>query len=43
LERPKDYRDIRENARHTVIESYDLKLICLPQQLSLLRSVAEGR
>ena len=30
------YADIRLNARHTIIEKYDLKTICLPAQLQLL-------
>lgn len=30
------YADIRENARRTIVENYDLKTICLPAQLQLL-------
>ncbi len=31
-----DYADIRQAARHTIVENYDLKTICLPAQLQLL-------
>jgi glycosyltransferase involved in cell wall biosynthesis len=30
------YADIRHNARRTIVENYDLKTICLPEQLRLL-------
>jgi glycosyltransferase involved in cell wall biosynthesis len=30
------YSDIRQNARRTIVENYDLKTICLPAQLQLL-------
>jgi glycosyltransferase involved in cell wall biosynthesis len=30
------YPDIRQNARNTIVEKYDLKTICLPAQLSLI-------
>ena len=33
------HTDIRQNARRTIIEKYDLKSICLPAQLSLLDRV----
>lgn len=33
------HADIRQNARRTIIEKYDLKSICLPAQLSLLDKV----
>ena len=33
------YADIRQNARRTVIENYDLNTICLPAQLKLLERV----
>lgn len=33
---PDGYRQMRENARNTIIESYDLNTKCLPRQLSLL-------
>jgi glycosyltransferase involved in cell wall biosynthesis len=42
LERPDDHRPIRVAARQTIIDRYDLKTICLPQQLKLLNNVALG-
>lgn len=33
------FQPLRENARHTVVKSYDLKSICLPAQLALLEKV----
>ncbi len=32
------YADIRQAARRTVVENYDLKSVCLPQHLQLLRT-----
>jgi len=32
------YADIRQNARRTIVENYDLKRICLPAQLKLLET-----
>lgn len=37
LAHPEAYRPIREEARRTVVDRYDLKRICLPQLLSLLK------
>lgn len=34
------YADIRQNARQTIVDEYDLKTICLPAQTSLLAQVA---
>lgn len=34
--------EIRASARRTVVEKYDLATICLPQQLELIRTLAEG-
>ena len=39
LKKPKHYQAIREQARKTIRERYDLKSICLPQQLELFRSL----
>jgi glycosyltransferase involved in cell wall biosynthesis len=33
---------VRERARRTVIERYDLKTVCLPRQVALIRSLVEG-
>lgn len=40
LSRPAHYRHLREAARQTVIERYDLATQCLPQQLALVDRVA---
>lgn len=37
LASPETYRHLRENARKTIIEQYDLKTICLPKMLDKLR------
>lgn len=41
LKKPKDYEEMRRQARKTILERYDLKTICLPQQLELFRSLPE--
>jgi len=33
---------LRENARRTIIEKYDLKTICLPQQLAMIEEVTNA-
>lgn len=38
LANPGQYRHLRENARQTIVESYDLKTICLPRMLTKLGS-----
>ena len=43
LAEPKAYRALREAARRTVLERYDLASICLPRHLALIRDVAAGR
>ncbi|SEQ08410.1 Glycosyltransferase involved in cell wall bisynthesis [Faunimonas pinastri] len=43
LENPGDYRDMRRAARATVVEQYDLKRVCLPGHLKLIRDVAAHR
>lgn len=35
------YAELRQNARRTIIEKYDLQTICLPAQLELLHRVAK--
>lgn len=40
LEEPKAFTRIRQNARRTIIERYDLNSICLPAQLQLLDRLA---
>ena len=34
---------LREAARQTVLERYDLHSLCLPKQLDLIRCLGEGR
>ena len=36
LERPQDTTTVRERARKTIVERYDLKTICLPKQIELV-------
>jgi glycosyltransferase involved in cell wall biosynthesis len=36
LRRPDDARGLRDAARHTAAERYDLKRVCLPQQVALV-------
>jgi glycosyltransferase involved in cell wall biosynthesis len=38
LERPQDSIKLRERARRTVVDRYDLRKVCLPKQLALLKS-----
>jgi glycosyltransferase involved in cell wall biosynthesis len=41
LESPGDFKTLRENARRTIIERYDLRDRCLPAQMEFLRKAAE--
>ncbi len=41
LENPGSYRAMRERARHTIVDGYDLHTLALPAQLKLLREAAE--
>ncbi len=43
LEQPDRMREIRQRARRMVIDRYDLKTICLPQQLTLIDTLASQR
>ncbi len=43
LEQPDRMREIRQRARRMVIDRYDLKTICLPQQLTLIETLASQR
>jgi len=44
LAEPEAFKALKNHARQTIVESYDLKRVCLPKQLDLLnkarRSVA---
>ncbi len=42
LAHPERYQGLREAARHTVIERYDLESQCLPQQLALVERLGRG-
>jgi glycosyltransferase involved in cell wall biosynthesis len=42
LAKPDAFRKIRENARRTIVEDYDLRTICLPAQLKMLRAACSG-
>jgi glycosyltransferase involved in cell wall biosynthesis len=37
LARPEDYRAMRDAGRRSIVEDYDLSLVCLPQWLAMLR------
>jgi glycosyltransferase involved in cell wall biosynthesis len=41
LEHQADYAGIRENARRTIVENYDLKTICLPAQIQLIEKIVD--
>lgn len=43
LAHPDDYAPLRRNARKTIVDHYDLKSVCLPQQLELLEKIAADR
>jgi glycosyltransferase involved in cell wall biosynthesis len=43
LAAPQDYEALRTAARRTVVESYDLRKVCLPKQLALVDAVAAGQ
>jgi len=38
-----DLRPLRERARQTIVERYDLKSVCLPQHVALIESLAAAR
>ncbi|MFM9102150.1 MAG: glycosyltransferase [Cyanobium sp.] len=40
---PERYRPLRQQARRTVVERFDLKSVCLPAQLELVQTLASGR
>jgi glycosyltransferase involved in cell wall biosynthesis len=39
LEKPDDYRHLRQNARAHIVEKYDLNRVCLPAQIDLINRV----
>lgn len=42
LARPEQYLPLKAQARKTIVDQYDLKRICLPQQLALVEGLATG-
>ena len=42
LAAPRDYQPLREMARLTVLERFDLRNVCLPRQISLVDQLANG-
>jgi glycosyltransferase involved in cell wall biosynthesis len=42
LAEPARFKAMREAARHTAVERYDLPTVCLPQQLKLIEQVMAG-
>jgi len=40
---PERYRPLRQQARRTVVERFDLRSVCLPAQLELVQTLASGR
>jgi len=40
---PERYRPLRQRARRTVVERFDLHSVCLPAQLELVQTLASGR
>ena len=43
LARPDAFNSIRQRARATAVNRYDLRSICLPRQIALVNAVAAGR
>jgi len=43
LSHPDRMQCLRDEARRTIQQNYDLKTVCLPKQLKLLRALADGR
>ncbi len=43
LRHPDRMRHLRETARQTMVERYDLRTVCLPRQIELLQTLAEGK
>lgn len=42
LARPEQYLPLKAQVRKTIVDQYDLKRICLPQQLALVEGLATG-
>jgi len=39
VNKPENYASLRENARQTILQQYDLQSVCLPRQLDLLQKL----
>lgn len=39
LDNPESYKNLRKNARDTIVENYDLKTKCLPEQLKIVQEI----
>lgn len=42
LEHPDGFPSLRQRARQTIVENYDLKTVCLPRQVQLVETLAAG-
>ena len=42
LEHPDGFQSLRQQARQTIVENYDLKTVCLPKQVQLVETLAAG-
>jgi glycosyltransferase involved in cell wall biosynthesis len=42
LANPERMNELRQNARKTIIEKYDLHNVCLPKQMDLINALAQG-
>lgn len=43
LNNPEKYQHLRDAARKTAIDRYDLKSVCLPQQMKMINDLVNGR
>ncbi|GEO81536.1 glycosyltransferase [Pararhodospirillum oryzae] len=43
LDHPDRLQDIRDAARRTILEGYDLRRVCLPRHVALIETLATGR
>jgi glycosyltransferase involved in cell wall biosynthesis len=42
LANPKDYMHLRQSARQTVVDRYDLHSVCLPKQIDMINRLLRG-
>ena len=43
LAQPKKMKKLREAARKTIVQNYDLRKVCLPRQMQLVNDVVQGK